>query len=185
MNTPFTKCTNVTYFWMFEITQTVILVGGVRLSICQNGCYQNTIRHQYLRQRIRQRLNVIGCLTCLTSEMIISHITNDLESNELPYQWWLMIYTVNDVIRTKAGRRDVRVGLSLQWRHNERGSVSNHQRLHCLHNCWFRRSSKKTSRLRVTGLCAGNSPMTGEFPAQKASNAKNVSIWWRHHGWHS
>ena len=34
----------------------------------------------------------------------------------------------------------------------------------------------------VTGLCVGNSPVTGEFPAQKASNAKNVSIWWRHHG---
>ena len=37
-----------------------------------------------------------------------------------------------------------------------------------------------TSKLRVTGLCAGNSPVTGEFPAQKASNAENVSIWWRH-----
>ena len=36
--------------------------------------------------------------------------------------------------------------------------------------------SKKTSKLRVTGLCAGNSPVTGEFPAQKASNAENVSI---------
>ena len=32
-----------------------------------------------------------------------------------------------------------------------------------------------------TGLCAGNSPETGEFPAQMASNAENVSIWWRHH----
>ena len=40
---------------------------------------------------------------------------------------------------------------------------------------------KKTSKLRVTGLCAGNSPGTGEFPAQMASNAENVSIWWRHH----
>ena len=39
----------------------------------------------------------------------------------------------------------------------------------------------KTSKLRVTGLCAGNSPGTGEFPAQMASNAENVSIWWRHH----
>ena len=34
----------------------------------------------------------------------------------------------------------------------------------------------------VTGLCEGNSPMTGEFPAQRASNAENASIWWRHHG---
>ena len=40
---------------------------------------------------------------------------------------------------------------------------------------------KKTSKLRVTGLCAGNSSVTGEFPAQRASNAENVSIWWRHH----
>ena len=36
-------------------------------------------------------------------------------------------------------------------------------------------------KLRVTRLCAGNSPGTGEFPAQMASNAENVSIWWRHH----
>ena len=45
----------------------------------------------------------------------------------------------------------------------------------------FRRKSKKTSKLRLTGLCAGNSPGTGEFPAQMASNEENVSIWWRHH----
>ena len=45
---------------------------------------------------------------------------------------------------------------------------------------YSRRRSKKTSKLRVTGLCEGNSPVTGEFPAQMASNAENVSIWWRH-----
>ena len=43
---------------------------------------------------------------------------------------------------------------------------------------------KKTSKLRVTGLCAVNSPVTGEFPAQMASNAEEVSIWWRHHVYH-
>ena len=42
---------------------------------------------------------------------------------------------------------------------------------------------KQTSKLRVTDLCVGKSPVTGEFPAQMASNAENVSIWWRHHGW--
>ena len=41
--------------------------------------------------------------------------------------------------------------------------------------------AKKTSKLRVTGLFVGNYPGTGEFPAQMASNAENVSIWWRHH----
>ena len=48
-------------------------------------------------------------------------------------------------------------------------------------NRLFRRRSKKTSKLRITGLCAGKSPGTGEFPAQMASYAENVSIWWRHH----
>ena len=41
--------------------------------------------------------------------------------------------------------------------------------------------SKKTSKLRVTGLGEGNSPVTSEFPAHRVSNAENVSIWWRHH----
>ena len=41
--------------------------------------------------------------------------------------------------------------------------------------------SKKPSKLRVTGLCAGNSSVTGEFPAQMPSNAEKFSIWWRHH----
>ena len=41
---------------------------------------------------------------------------------------------------------------------------------------YSRRRPKKTSKLRVTGLCEGN------LPAQRASNAENVSIWWRHHG---
>ena len=47
---------------------------------------------------------------------------------------------------------------------------------------YSRRRSKKKSKLHVTGRCEGNSPVTGEFPAQRASNAENVSIWWRHHG---
>ena len=66
--------------------------------------------------------------------------------------------------------------MSLQWRHNKHDGISNHQP----HNCLFRRRSKEISKLRVTGLCVGNSPVTGEFPAQRASNAENVSIWWRH-----
>ena len=73
------------------------------------------------------------------------------------------------------------IGKSLQWRHNGRDGVSNHQPHDCLPKRLFRRWSKKTSKLRVTGLCAGNSRVTGEFPAQMANNAENVSIGWRHH----
>ena len=61
---------------------------------------------------------------------------------------------------------------SLQRRHNERDGVSNHRPHDCLLNRLFRRRSKKTSKLRVT-----NSPMTGELPAQMASNVETVSIW--------
>ena len=70
---------------------------------------------------------------------------------------------------------------SLQWRHNGPDGVSNYQRHHCLLSRLFGRSSKKRSKLRVAGLCAGNSPGTGEFPVQRASNAENGSIWRRHH----
>ena len=72
--------------------------------------------------------------------------------------------------------------LSLQWRHNDHDDFLNHQPYDCLLNRLFRRRSKITSKLRITDLCAGNSQVTGEFPAQRASNAENVSIWWRHHG---
>ena len=46
--------------------------------------------------------------------------------------------------------------VSLQRRHNERDGVSNHRRLDCL------LKSKKTSKLRITSLCEGNSPATSD-----------------------
>ena len=70
---------------------------------------------------------------------------------------------------------------SSRWRHNGRGHISNHQPHDCLLNCFFGRRSKKTLKSRVTGLCEGNTPVSGEFPAQRASNVVNVSIWCRHH----
>ena len=73
---------------------------------------------------------------------------------------------------------------TLQWRHNERNNVSNHQPRDCFLNRLFRCSfhlMTSSWKLRVNGLRAGNSPGTGEFPAQRESNAENVSIWWLHH----
>ena len=55
-------------------------------------------------------------------------------------------------------RLDTKLACTLRWRHNERDSVSNHQPHGCLLNGLLRRTSKKTSKLRVTGLCVGNSP---------------------------
>ena len=76
--------------------------------------------------------------------------------------------------KTKAG---VTFSLySLQWHHNGCDGISNHQPHRCLLNRLFRRRSKKSWKLRVTGLCEGNSLVTGEFPAKRASKAENVSI---------
>ena len=78
-------------------------------------------------------------------------------------------------ISSQVGRRNMltkRIHSTLQWCYNERDGVSNHQPPDCLVNCLF----KSRHWLRE-----GNSPGT-EFPAQRASNAENVSIWWRHHG---
>ena len=83
--------------------------------------------------------------------------------------------------RDNCRRSNERVSIPLRWRHSGHDGVSNLQVHHCLLNRLFRRRSKITSKVRVTGLCVGNSPVTGEIPAQMASIAENVSICWRHH----
>ena len=77
-------------------------------------------------------------------------------------------FTVTDGLRSQNS--------ALQWCHNERDGVSNHQHHDDILHCLFRRWSMKTSKPRVTGLCEGNSPVTGEFTAQRASNAESGSI---------
>ena len=62
----------------------------------------------------------------------------------------------------------------LQWRHNERDGVSNHQPHNCLLKRLCKAQIKETSKLRVTGLCEGISTGTGEFTAQRACNTENV-----------
>ena len=92
------------------------------------------------------------------------------------FRQWLGVVGPQAITRKKMSHY-----LALRWRQNRRDSVSNHQPHDCLFNRLFRRRSKKTSKLCVTGLCVGNSPGTGEFPAQMVSYAENASIWWRHH----
>ena len=100
--------------------------------------------------------------------------------SKLTSHTWFQIY---DVLRhlLVPCKTDLCLYARLQWHYNGRDGDSNYQPHHCLLNRLFRRRSKKTSKLHVTGLWAGNSPVTGEFPAQMTSDAENVSIWWRHH----
>ena len=68
---------------------------------------------------------------------------------------------------------------ALQWRHNGRDGASNHQAHECL--------PKAQIKGNITAPC--HWPFWGEFagglwiPLQRASNAGNVSIWWRHYVW--
>ena len=89
---------------------------------------------------------------------------------------------INDLIHSSVWLCFICQAMALQWRHNGYAGISNHQPHDCLLNRLFGHRSKKPSKLCVTGLCVGNSPGTGEFPAQMASNAENVSIWWCDHG---
>ena len=69
---------------------------------------------------------------------------------------------------------------TLQWLHYERNGILNHQPQDCLTNCLFKAQIKETSKLcHWPGVW--NSPVPGEFPAQRSSNGENVSIWWHHH----
>ena len=118
----------------------------------------------------------------------------------LTFKWWIQLISLHKLCPVHQCHALIKNGVdtkqevvltssvswvssTLHWRHNGHNSVSNDQPYDCLLNRVFRRRSKKTSKLRVTGLCEGNSPGTGEFPEQMASNAENVSIWWRHHEW--
>ena len=81
--------------------------------------------------------------------------------------WWVSDRRSKFVLHSK----------TLKLRHNEHSGVSNHRRLDCLFNRFFRLMPKKTSKPALLALCEG----TGGFPSQWASNAESVSIWWCRH----
>ena len=137
----------------------------------------------------------ISCIDCLMLSKIISKQTNRAISElwrryeqtdrgqsppHMPLSEPMMVSISNAYTRhsakltwTTEGNIKFTTFCALQWLHNEHDGVSNHHQPHdCLLNRLFRRRSNKTWKLRVTGLCEGNSPVTGEFPAQRASSAK-------------
>ena len=71
---------------------------------------------------------------------------------------------------------------TLQWRHNERDCILDHQPRDCLLNRLFKAQIKENIKAPRHCPLWGESPVTGEFSPKKASNGENVSIWWRHHG---
>ena len=63
----------------------------------------------------------------------------------------------------------------LDWCHNERDDIWNHRRLDYLLRRLFRCRSKKTSTLRVTGLCEGKSTIWWRLHATQATNYSHES----------
>ena len=121
-------------------------------------------------------IQLCGAFLCCQSEYAVeySRSASDLNAYQSKCMWFKRIYC-------GCLQRGAKSPRPLRSRHNEGDGDSSHWRLDYLHNRLFRRRSKKTSKLRVTGLCEENLPVTGEFTAQRASNAENASIWWRHH----
>ena len=72
--------------------------------------------------------------------------------------WWIKTWQFNECSWYYNAKSRL-TSIVLLWRHNGRDGVLNHQPQDCLSNPLFRRRSKKTSKLRVTGPCAGNSPV--------------------------
>ena len=101
-----------------------------------------------------------------------------------------------DFIGRLKEKRVLMPNVSLHWRDNDHNGVSNHQPHGCLLNRLFRRRSKKTSELRVTGLCVGNSPGPVNSPHKGPVTRKMFSFddvimisainnnppWWRCNG---
>ena len=138
----------------------------------KNGWVNNGEAGDLRRHRAHYDVMVMSCVVGITPgkpSQWHSYVTDDFAS------------PVHHQLRHRPCQIVTFLSSALQWRHNGRDSVSNHQPHDCLLSRLFRRRSKKTSKLRVTGLCVGNLPGTGEFPAQMVSNAEYVSIWWRHH----
>ena len=70
---------------------------------------------------------------------------------------------------------------TLPWRHNDHDSVSKSPASRLFTQPFIQTQIKENIKApRHWPLC-GEVTGTGEFPAQRATYAENVSIWWRHH----
>ena len=153
------------YFWVFNYTSICSHNGFEPYSwqaiICTNDSIVKWHIYTSLGlDKITQAHNfVVSFIDTVKTSYIL--LQNSHKRNSIVYlQYWAM---------------------TLKWHHNVHNGISNDQRLDDLLNRLFSRGSKKTSKFCVTGLCEGNSLVTGGFPSQRASNVENVYIWWCYH----
>ena len=143
------------------------------------------IPKDFIRQSSEDILNVLlECvhhnISMVSGEKFKSEFYIKYNFNSTVFMIWSSGLNINGILngswvfcfRIERGHMRQEVPITLRWRHNERNGVSNHRPHACLRNCLFRRRLKKKPKLRVTGVCEGNSPVTREFPAQRAITRK-------------
>ena len=102
-------------------------------------------------RRRRRRVDVVKTLSLRYYCVMCPLVTQPVLPPQISGPWtWMPKYQ----------HQSLGVIITLQWRHNGRDSVSNHQLHDCLLNRLFRRRSKKTSLAFVRGIHRGpvNSP---------------------------
>ena len=148
--------------WRSRLGSQARETGTSNLVSLQYGCARwlgfTTIELVYTLHSSVYRHTLVECLWCCNLAWSIPH-TFFTPCHILAY--WLILffalYYIQHYIKFILSCLSY-LSLPLHWRHNGHGGVSNHQPRGCLLNHLFRRRSKKTSKLRVTGLCAGHSP---------------------------
>ena len=121
-------------------------VSSITFMALEYSVTKGTLDDRYITPMSHRRISSIN----RTKSQHVNVSRLDLHLS-IEVRWWVENGDVD-------GAAPTGVLYSLRWRHNDQAGVSNHQPRGCLLNRWFRRRSKKTSKLRVTGLCAGNSP---------------------------
>ena len=118
---------------------------------------------------LRHITNFISLHTVISLDMILTTIFGYI-------QRYLQLY------RFYRREGEIRgVFWSLQWRRNDRDVVSNTSFKIVYSVVYSSADQRKPQSSASLAFCEGKSPATGEFPSQRASNAENVSIWWRNH----
>ena len=87
----------------------------------------------------------------------ISYMLPKIKSYSYAMEYLVHYFHFITYLSSRNGKSETHIWLSLQWSHGERDGVSNHQP----HECSDQRRHQSS--------------------AQKASNAGNISISWRHH----
>ena len=122
---------------------------------------------------LQARTNFLELEVCYTNDIhcdhvILMHFTTSTQVWLVCRRSWAAIVHFRD---------------AFYWRHNDHDGVSNHQPRVCLLNRLFGRISQKTSKLRVTGLCAGNSPgpvnSPHKWPVTRKIFHLMTSSWWQ------